>query len=367
MIIASGVINSSMASILASSAFDSNNPIRNRTQFVSATSPPLWQKVAPLLISTLSLFGSACDCGDGRSAAPTAAITSSAPSAPVEPTDPTRRQNLDFQGQPGHGSIQFIRVIHASRYFKGSIRQIPKQFLNSTGRYQFKVLEELAQARPKHVFVEGLASELNSVELSHPPSRHPFHKAISVGDILAAFPQGVPAEPNDMQLRYLFKAGAPFIYGVLFSGVTLHATITLEQDEEISRMERELILSVPPERISAGVAKMIQEGKLKVGPNQQKIQIDPRDYFDQEQKNRYHYFTHTLRDSYAVQHIVAFLKKHPSAEVHLVYGAAHNFCDELATSELQAQLTSVWWAQADVNMDDATMNETIKACPVINQ
>lgn len=120
-------------------------------------------------------------------------------------------------GNPTLGQVTFLMQIH-------SVGGESDRALKFIGEYQGAILHELVRNQPRAIFQEGRSTALTS---------HEIDREIDVKWLREVFPDGVPSNFNQVQLRTLGAYGAASVYAALQPGVSLLPTADPQFEGEI--------------------------------------------------------------------------------------------------------------------------------------
>lgn len=175
---------------------------------------------------------------------------------PVSPVDESKIQQkkealggdfsdyaLDNVGNKNYGRIIFLRQFHAAAHGQNEDRA------RAVARYQHEILKELVRLGKKHIFVEGLTSDVLPVELveflklmqsqfkKFSTARlwkeffNQAHGEKAYEHISKAYENGITEPVTEDQLKVLYTYHASAVYAFLNREVSLHKTT----DEKDSR------------------------------------------------------------------------------------------------------------------------------------
>ena len=219
-----------------------------------------------------------------------------------------RVEKVELEGNPNAGEVVFIRQIHDRPGLPPDVKQL-------IGQYQFRILQELTDRKVKDVFAESLYEDI----VPGDPRRNDPKGMI--GAVKKIFPNGVPSEPNPLQLNMLTNVGACSIYAYLNPDVTLHRTYAnyaeyMKIDAEIKRW------STSPKGMDKAMDIVLNK-----------------------------------REELATRELMAFLKQNPGKKVALVFGVSHEFKDDLLKQASLPVLTSVKFNNLLAKFEAITMKE----------
>lgn len=195
-------------------------------------------------------------------------------------------------GDSAVGTVRYIKQVHTA-YFENDSR------LKDIGLYQLGILKRLEELGTRHVFVEGLYTDLNCADSA---AERVFSK-YTHGLLNRKKWQDFPADgfldtlrkqfsdssylsaPTEEQRFLLGAVGAAFIYAALHVDIELHRTISQKKDAKLFIRQ----MSHEPESV------------------------------------RFGWYRTTAREYFAAKEVCSFLDKNPGADVAIVFGAAHCF------------------------------------------
>jgi len=180
-----------------------------------------------------------------------------------------QRQVITLPGCSDIGTVTFIRQVH-------SLPRLSDSDLELISYSQEVILRHLAATDARVIFDEGQTDDI-------PPFSDVRQELLSVKEVHAVFPEGIPSEElAPQQRRLLARLGAVEVYAALNPGVALMATA----GKDFERWQLSL----------QGVRPDLKEACAV-----------------------------PLREQEAVRKIREYLSQHPGEEVFLVYGAGHFF------------------------------------------
>src|SRR3989339_643187 len=168
------------------------------------------------------------------------------------------------------GTVIYIRQLHY-------VPEMNEADMTIVGEYQMRIWQELERRKVTDIFVESLYEDLNS--------QSPIRRNDDSRVLRTVFPNGIPEEPTDLQLLCLALYGSYLIYFYVHSEITLHKTLSEEESASIdSEINRAINVS---ENILGN------------------------------------------RERFASREIEIFFENNPGATIVLIYGALHEFRDNL--------------------------------------
>jgi hypothetical protein len=222
-----------------------------------------------------------------------------------------REIRIDLNGNQALGSILFIHDLHRGVSLEENDFEWPKtidprKLHILIGLYQAKVYELLEHLRPKHIFMEGLAEDL-------PPSSYDQKVKFMREMIEKLEQQGVDLSNKENALIILALFGAGLVYSLKHKDVFLHKTKTKAEEEQKDKILKEYI---------------------------QKYKTFERAMKEPFFKN----FVENVRENWVTQKVIDFLRRNPGEKVVLIYGGAHNFCDDFIRLQFTPYLASIRWS-----------------------
>ncbi len=210
-------------------------------------------------------------------------------SDPIQSTRYPERQSetTELSGSEGTGHITFVRQYH---HVAGMTPREEVQI----GHYQLSILRYFVRQEPQHIFSEGVHGPIDNDAVEIPGLNSPEEV------------QQFLEQPTDTLLRQLSLYGAEMVYAKYNDEVSIHRTIANTATElAIHRA----IAAADPERAE--------------------------------------YLTMEVREDFATQELQRFYRRHPSADTILLYGAAHQFSDNIEKIPNHPSLSSVHFTELD--------------------
>lgn len=200
---------------------------------------------------------------------------------------------VEVAGNPEVGTVTVFKQIH-------TIYTENYRTLRKIGLHQAQIYKDLIDTLPhRHIFVEGLQNDFpdtSSYEFSAHCNRQlcPWralwkstNPAGCVSFVRSKFQNYDPQKPSTEQLLYLGALGAPVIFAITYTDVSLHKTTDAAFEARILSQQAELEKTEP--------------------------------------RNSVLLRFHEVREVKALEEVDSFLIKHPAAKVDLVFGSWHNF------------------------------------------
>lgn len=196
-------------------------------------------------------------------------------SHPMTSERPVEFEKVEVKGDPNLGTVIHIRQFHITD-------QIDLPSVLVIGEYQFEILKKLIENEAVHVFAESL-----TVDLGPNAKLTDWKKYKTL--IRELFPEGeIPEKPNFLQKLILARFGAGSVYYFLFDDVHLHKTWTPEQARNFYAFN---------------------------------------DYNMENSWTKYDVIHG--REQLAMWQVMPFLRDNPGETAYLIYGAAHEFKDNV--------------------------------------
>jgi len=203
------------------------------------------------------------------------------------------RTRVEMEGDPSLGTVFFLRNYHTPGF--GMMRQDDRQdyqlFIIAS---QWKTLQLLEQLGAKDVFYERVSKTTTGEDFLNQLRGNPrMSPVLPVIDALKVEHSDYP--PYGIGLLNV-DLGAPYTYAIRNPEVRLQPVFTPEEHKETLRM-----------RVADGSQNTLD------------------------------------REAWATREISQFLKANPGKSVVLVFGAAHNFCDNFAQQNFKPRMVSAWF------------------------
>ncbi|MFO1520420.1 MAG: hypothetical protein U1F57_12290 [bacterium] len=224
-----------------------------------------------------------------------------------------RRVQTDLPGDPRVGTVIFIRQAHYSRWDleEDFLRRDPQAYLRHqyyTEAYQWEILKFLEALQPRHVFSEGLDRNLtNPNEVNHYLST--ALERAEIEPLQESLVGPLPPRPQGELLEIIIHHEAVNLYALRHPQLQWHQVMTNAES---------LIDNLHYEAYSQCVLRN-EEG------------CSERDEA----------FVMATRESWASRELMQFLRAHPGETAVLIYGAAHQFCDDLLRENFRPRVISV--------------------------
>ncbi len=201
----------------------------------------------------------------------------------------------EYSGNPHVGQVEFFAQVHTN-YCNS------EQELKDIGRYQGRIFDELKASGLKHIFLEGLITNIPSDSYDRTATLDRYHYWLLPDYLrnncpeqgLTNFirnlfnPQPNANQLNDLQALYLGALGAAPILAMLDPSISLHRTIPIDLDQRIYDLQRNP--HITPAR-------------------------DKR-------------LCTSIRENLALKEIQAFLNVNPGERVGLIFGGLHEFATQ---------------------------------------
>lgn len=239
------------------------------------------------------------------------------------------RTRPELTGDKAVGEVLFIRQIHRPPIFPFEVEQLSSYEdaasltvatwagMVKAGIYQAGILDVLVQVQPQHLFLEG-ATTTFAPEASqrHMEGLRAEWEAAATHPIYGPFMSRVDPRNPEGQLMMLALFGAGSVYAATFEGVTVHQTTSRDdvvQDGELMDFYGE----------KHGSAAQAMNDPEFIAP-----------------------WMDGMEDR-ATRSVIEFLTDNPGEKIVLVFGAAHNFCDDFVRYNFIPKMDSIWFTDLD--------------------
>ncbi len=211
------------------------------------------------------------------------------------PVNPLLQRTPEVRGKREIGQVEFVRQWHYRP-------EMGADLWRRMGDYQLEMLRYMESERPRHIFEEGLETDLPPNDPSRGRNGGPEVDFVMTR-ARELFSEGVPRELNDNQRRFIAQFGATKVYAALHDDVYLHRTVENAEMED-------------------------------------RIQDQTDRASTQEQRD---YYTCDVREAEATRHVVNFFRqpRNRGERVFLVFGGGHDFGSRLAALGNSPEVHSV--------------------------
>jgi len=240
------------------------------------------------------------------------------------------RVERHLAGDPKLGSVIWIRDYHAPplKAGDGSSEGWPPIVLE----YQWQVLGLLEMFQPRNIFYEEerLSGGLNLALKYLYRSPSGINKEMLNAQELRSMPTVSGKKPSSEVSSFVARFGAPIAF-LLRHPDEAEIQRTLNPEEYVA---------------SRNALKRILSCNKQHGAQAKKC----NDLFQEHSLRR--------REAWATREMIQYLRDHPGADVILLFGAAHQFCDDFIRENFRPEITmidynfnrddfpDVWWAEA---------------------